>query len=85
MVANQNTIFNKQKGQVCKAMQLILGLIKYYFRQIFIVMNIPTREPKIQNSYYLRHKAMLMSSYLTYNPTDYLALLLIQLVTLDLK
>ena len=35
MVANQNTIFNKQKGQVCKAMQLILGLIKYFFRQIF--------------------------------------------------
>ena len=53
-------------------------------------MNISTREPifsklKIQNSYYLRRKAMLMSSYLTYNPTDYLALLLIQLVTLDLK
>ena len=30
-------------------------------------------------------KLILMSSYLTYNPTDYLALLLIQLVTLDLK
>ena len=29
MIADQNTIFNPQKEQICKALWLILGLIKY--------------------------------------------------------
>ena len=71
--------------------EIISKLVYLYVFFLFRAMRkTKEREPifsklKIQNSYYLRHKAMLMSSYLTYNPTDYLALLLIQLVTLDLK